>query len=99
MLGNSPTNLTKPSLKPKETSKLLLISTPKKLTEETVNSPILIGLLISSWNKLLPLVLPSETELMITSMMKDLTVCSQEKVMLMLKLVFGDYDQPILFDK
>jgi hypothetical protein len=38
----------------------------------------------SSKNKSLPLVTPSEVESTITSMMRDLTACSTEKLMLTL---------------
>jgi hypothetical protein len=56
-------------------------SITKKLKEEMVNSLILNGLLTSSKSKLLPLVTPSEVELMTMYMMKDLTACSTEEPM------------------
>ena len=80
-LGNYPDNLTKPLLMLKPTSPPKKLSTNKKLTEEILNSLILIGLLISSWNKLLPSVPLSEKELMTTFMMKDLMTCSPEPPM------------------
>merc|ERR1711970_139047 len=80
-LGNYPDNLMKPLLMLKKTSLPKKLSTNKKLTEETLNSLILIGLLTSSWNKLLPSVPLSEKELMTTSMTKDSMTCSPERVM------------------
>ena len=80
-LGNYPDNLTKPLLMLKPTSPPKKLSTNKKLTEEILNLLILIGLLTSSWNKLLPSVPLSEKELMTTSMTKDLMTCSPERVM------------------
>lgn len=80
-LGNYPDNLTKPLLMLKKTSLPKKLSTNKKLTEEILNLLILIGLLTSSWNKLLPSVPLSEKELMTTSMTKDSMTCSPERVM------------------
>jgi hypothetical protein len=80
-LGNYPDNLTKPLLMLKKTSPPKKLSTNKKLTEEILNLLILIGLLISSWNKLLPSVPLSEKELMTTFMMIDLMTCSPETPM------------------
>merc|ERR1712194_816022 len=65
-------------------SNLLLkkkLSTNKKLTEEILNLLILIGLLTSSWNKLLPSVPLLEKELMTTFMTKDLMTCSPDNPM------------------
>ena len=98
MLGNYPEAPTNLLLMLKTPSKPLLISISKKLTEEMVNSPILIGLLTSSWKKLLPSVLPSEKELTITFMMKDLILCSTEQVMKTSLKEYGDYDQMNLCD-
>merc|ERR1711981_1027507 len=81
-LGNYPDNLTKPLLMLKKTSLPKKLSTNKKLTEEILNLLILIGLLTSSWNKLLPSVPLSEKELMTTSMTKDSMTCSLERVMI-----------------
>merc|ERR1712086_1026311 len=80
-LGNYPDNLTKPLLMLKKTSPPKKLSTNKKLTEEILNLLILIGLLTSSWNKLLPSVPLSEKELMTTFMTKDLMTCSPELLM------------------
>jgi hypothetical protein len=80
-LGNYPDNLTKPLLMLKKTSPPKKLSTNKKLTDVILNSLILIGLLTSSWNKLLPSVPLSEKELMTTFMMKDLMTCSPENPM------------------
>jgi len=81
-LGNYPDNLTKPLLMLKKTSPPKKLSTNRKLTEEILNLLILIGLLTSSWNKLLPSVPLSEKELMTTSMTKDSMTCSLERVMI-----------------
>ena len=81
-LGNYPDNLTKPLLMLKPTSPPKKLSTNKKLTEEILNLLILIGLLTSSWNKLLPSVPLSEKELMTTFMTKDLMTCSPETLMI-----------------
>merc|ERR1712139_432900 len=86
MLGSSPDNLTKMLLMPRTTSPPKKLSSTKKLTEETVNSPILNGLLTSSKSKLPPSVTPSEVESMTTSMMRDSTACSTDLLMPMLKL-------------
>jgi len=80
-LGNYPDNLTKPLLMLKKTSPPKKLSTNKKLTEEILNLLILIGLLTSSWNKLLPSVPLSEKELMTTFMTKDLMTCSPDNPM------------------
>ena len=80
-LGNYPDNLTKPLLMLKKTSPPKKLSTKWKLTEEILNLLILIGLLTSSWNKLLPSVPLSEKELMTTFMTKDLMTCSPENPM------------------
>merc|ERR1712110_272060 len=87
MLGSSPDNLTKMLLMPRTTSPPKLLSSPKKPTEEMVNSLILNGSLTSSKSKLLPSVTLSETELMTTSMMRDSTPCSTERLMTTLKPV------------
>jgi len=89
-LGNYPENLTKPLLMLKKTSPPKKLSTNKKLTEEILNLLILIGLLTSSWNKLLPSVPLSEKELMTTFMTKDLMTCSPE---LLMTTTISDYDQ------
>jgi len=89
-LGNYPDNLTKPLLMLKKTSPPKKLSTNKKLTEEILNLLILIGLLTSSWNKLLPSVPLSEKELMTTFMTKDLMTCSPE---LLMTTTISDYDQ------
>merc|ERR1711881_836866 len=73
-------------LMPRTTSPPKKLSSTKKLTEETVNSPILNGLLTSSKSKLPPSVTPSEVESMTTSMMRDSTACSTDKLMPTLKL-------------
>merc|ERR1712085_118969 len=80
-LGNYPDNLTKPLLMLKKTSPPKKLSTNRKLTEEILNLLILIGLLTSSWNKLLPSVPLSEKELM---------TCSPE---LLMTTTISDYDQ------
>merc|ERR1712151_773123 len=79
MLGSSPDNLTKMLLTPRTTWPPRKLSTTKRPTEETVNSPILSGLLTSSKSKLLPSVTLSETESMTTSTMRDSTPCSTER--------------------
>merc|ERR1711935_1225312 len=91
-LGNYPDNLTKPLLMLKPTSPPKKLSTKWKLTEEILNSLILIGLLTSSWNKLLPSVPLSEKELMTTSMTKDLMTCSLENLMITLMPSFDQTD-------
>merc|ERR1711935_377057 len=91
-LGNYPDNLTKPLLMLKPTSPPKKLSTKWKLTEEILNSLILIGLLTSSWNKLLPSVPLSEKELMTTFMMKDLMTCSLENLMITLMPSFDQTD-------
>merc|ERR1711935_1132700 len=80
-LGNYPDNLTKPLLMLKKTSPPKKLSSNKKLTEEILNLLILIGLLTSSWNKLLPSVSLLEKELMTTFMTKDLMTCSPDNPM------------------
>merc|ERR1712151_54521 len=82
--GNSPDNLTKMLSMPRTTLLPSKPSTSKRLTEETVNSPILSGSLTSSKSKLPPSVILSETESMTTSTMRDSTPCSTEKLTLML---------------
>merc|ERR1711935_567914 len=91
-LGNYPDNLTKPLLMLKPISPPKKLSTKWKLTEEILNSLILIGLLTSSWNKLLPSVPLSEKELMTTFMMKDLMTCSLENLMITLMPSFDQTD-------
>lgn len=63
-----------------------------------MNLLILIGLLISLWNKLPPLDKLLEIELKTTFMMEDMITCLVEKEMHKLKQVYGDdsYDQLIL---
>ena len=88
--------LNNPGKKFKMLKMLLLLlkhSIIKKLTEEMVNSQILIGLLISSWNKLLLLDQPSEKESMTMFMTIDLIVCFLGKEMKTLKKAFGVDDQ------
>ena len=96
-LGNYLENLMKLSKMLKTILLPKKLSMNKKLTEETLNSLILIGLLTSSWNKLLPSVPLSEKELMTTSMMKDLMICSPERVTKTLKLGADQID-PLYFD-
>lgn len=93
LLGNYPDYLMKLLLMPKLDSKPYTTTTSNKLTEEMENLLILIGLLISSWKKLLPSDKLLETELKTMSTMKDLMICSPEKVMPTLKVVYGDYDR------
>lgn len=93
LLGNYPDYLMKLLLMPKIDSKLYMTTMSNKLIEEMVNLLILIGLLISSWKKLLPSDKPLETELKTMSMMIDLIVCSIEKVTETSKVEYGDYDR------
>merc|ERR1712151_586925 len=87
MLGSSPDNLTKMSLMPRTTLPPSKLSTSKRPTEETVNSPILSGSLTSSKSKLPPSVTLSETESMTTSTMRDSTPCSTDRLTQTLLLV------------
>merc|ERR1711990_1424822 len=87
MLGSSPDNLTRMSLMPRTIAPPRKLSTTKRPTEETVNSPILSGLLTSSKSKLPPSVTLSETESMTTSTMRDSTPCSTERPTPTLRLV------------
>merc|ERR1712216_847848 len=81
MLGSSPDNLTKMLLMPRTTLLPRLLSTSKRPTEETVNSPILSGSLTSSKSKLPPSETLLEIESMTTSTMRDSTPCSTEPLM------------------
>merc|ERR1712151_942213 len=86
-LGPSPDNLTKMSLMPRTLLPPKKLSTTKRPTEETVNSPILSGSLTSSKSKLPPSVTLSETESMTTSTMRDSTPCSTDRLTQTLLLV------------
>merc|ERR1712151_1405862 len=75
-----PDNLTKMSLMPRTIAPPRKLSTTKRPTEETVNSPILSGSLTSSKSKLPPSETLSETESMTTSTMRDSTPCSTDRL-------------------
>merc|ERR1712151_1448239 len=79
--------LTKMSLMSRTIAPPRKLSTTKRPTEETVNSPILSGSLTSSKSKLPPSVTLSETESMTTSTMRDSTPCSTDRLTQTLLLV------------